>query len=146
MKKDGRGLEYASTELRADREIVITAMLEDESALEYADKSLQCDESLLREVSERRACCRTSPRFVVDPTKYAGGATRLAETFSLRALGSPPHPSTLISSDEGVSSGPPPCNCRGRPSSFLFLLSPPPRIFFLCHSLREDWHSFATKK
>ena len=51
VKQDGRALQYASAELKGDREIVMEAVAQDPKALQYASDGT--DERWLRRSCER---------------------------------------------------------------------------------------------
>ena len=46
MEQDGAALEYASEKLKADKDIVLTAVLSRADALEFASDELQSDQAL----------------------------------------------------------------------------------------------------
>ena len=50
VREDGYAFEYASDELKADREAVLAAVQQD--ALEYADDSLKNDPEFMKEVEQ----------------------------------------------------------------------------------------------
>ena len=86
VRSRGCALQFASDSLRRDRGVVLTAMLQDVSALRYADVSLQTDQRFLNEVSERRAAAQNASvdtRFTLDPSWDAPTAERFVrETFA----------------------------------------------------------------
>ena len=81
----------------------VAAMLQDESASQYAEESLRSDQRLLREVSERRAAQNASvdTRFTLDPAWDGPTAARFAsEKFAssgkLRCCDRPSAPASVL--------------------------------------------------
>ena len=80
VKQDGCALEYASDELKGDKEVVIEAVRRNGEVLRFAAEHLKADKEVVIEAVKRS---RRALRFASDELKSDGEVARLASVFGV---------------------------------------------------------------
>ncbi|KAG2374728.1 hypothetical protein C9374_010472 [Naegleria lovaniensis] len=150
VKHDGFALEYASQELRNDREIVLEAVKQNGFALEYASQELRNDREIVLEAVKQNGFAleyasqelRNDRGFVLEAVKQNGFAFRYASQELINDRGFVLEVVTIEKSKEGISSNIKTCllfhpSLQKHPEIITYIIQEGPKSFSFTSTIDE---------